>query len=63
MELVTGLNNLTIISPSKWLESVIRKSYLRDYSIKVLPNGIELKKFSPIVDDSVTKNLDKNRFH
>ncbi|MDI3479935.1 MAG: putative colanic acid biosynthesis glycosyltransferase [Rikenellaceae bacterium] len=30
-----------LISPSEWLANIIRKSYLRNYWVEVIPNGIE----------------------
>ncbi|MBF2017511.1 MAG: glycosyltransferase family 4 protein [Rivularia sp. T60_A2020_040] len=41
--------DLTIVTPSHWLAKVARKSYLlKDYPIKVIPNGIDIQKYKPI---------------
>ena len=62
-ELLTGLDNLTIIAPSKWLDSVVANSYLSEYPRRILPNGIDLNKFYPIVDAEKAKlGLDENKF-
>lgn len=42
----TGVKNLTIVTPSKWLEDIVKSSYLKDYPVKVIPNGIDLSVFN-----------------
>ncbi len=49
-EAFTGVNNLTIITPSKWLQDIVKKSYLKDYPVEVIPNGIDLDVFKPTSD-------------
>lgn len=44
----TSLNNLTVIVPSKWLEREVSQSFLKDYEIKVVNNGVDTKDFKPI---------------
>jgi glycosyltransferase involved in cell wall biosynthesis len=39
--------NLTIVTPSKWLADVVKKSFLKNYPIKVINNGIDLSLFEP----------------
>ena len=41
-----GVKNLTIVTPSSWLESLVRESFLRNYSIEVIRNGIDLNIFN-----------------
>ena len=43
----TGVKHMTIVTPSKWLAGLASKSYLREYPIKVINNGIDLKVFKP----------------
>lgn len=43
----TGLNNLTIVTPSQWLSNLISKSYLHEYPIEVIHNGIDTTIFRP----------------
>lgn len=45
-ELFTGLN-LTIVTPSEWLAGEVKKSFLKDYPVKVINNGIDLSVFKP----------------
>lgn len=41
----TGVENLTIVTPSSWLKELVSESFLKDYPVKVIPNGIDLDKF------------------
>ena len=45
-ELFDGLN-LEIITPSNWLASVVKKSFLSQYPIRVINNGIDITTFCP----------------
>lgn len=49
-ELFSGLN-LTVITPSRWLAELTKKSFLGDYPIEVIHNGIDLNLFSPRESD------------
>lgn len=49
-ELFAGLD-LTIITPSQWLKSQVEKSFLKDYEVKVINNGIDLDVFKPRESD------------
>ncbi|MCH7321024.1 glycosyltransferase [Solibacillus sp. MA9] len=46
-ELFTGVKDLTIITPSKWLANLVKQSFLNEYPIKVIHNGINLNIFKP----------------
>ena len=43
----TSVPNMTIIPVSHWLEGEVKKSYLNKYPIKVIHNGIDIKRFHP----------------
>lgn len=43
----TGVKNLRIVTPSKWLASLVKESYLKDYPVMVINNGIDLSVFKP----------------
>lgn len=49
-KLFTGLD-LTIITPSEWLKSQVKKSFLRNCEVKVINNGIDLDVFRPRESD------------
>lgn len=44
--LFTGLD-LTIITPSQWLANMVKLSFLKNYEVKVINNGIDLDVFKP----------------
>ena len=43
----TGVENMTLVAPSKWLAGLVKQSFLKDYPVKVINNGIDLNIFSP----------------
>ena len=45
----SGVDNLTIVTPSQWLANLVKDSFLQDYPIKVINNGIDLSVFKPTV--------------
>lgn len=50
-KLFNGLDNLTIVTPSSWLAKLVNKSYLGNYDIKTIHNGIDFGVFKPRVSD------------
>jgi len=61
-QLFTGLN-LTIITPSEWLAGEVKKSFMKDYPVKVINNGIDLSVFKPTESDFREKHgIDKDKF-
>ncbi len=46
-ELFTGIKNLIIVVPSNWLAGLVKKSFLREYQIELIRNGIDLNTFRP----------------
>ena len=45
------VDNLTVITPSEWLASLARESFLGKYPVKVINNGIDLDVFTPCESD------------
>lgn len=43
----TGVENLTIVTPSQWLSDLVKQSFLKEYPVKVIHNGIDLSIFKP----------------
>ena len=43
----TGVKNLTIITPSKWLAGELSHSFLKDYPVEVIYNTINIEIFKP----------------
>lgn len=46
--LFTSIENLSIVTPSKWLKQIISVSFLNKYPVYVINNGINIEKFRPI---------------
>lgn len=46
-ELFNGIENMNIITVSKWLESKVKESFLLKYNISTIYNGIDLNVFYP----------------
>ncbi len=47
----TGVSDLTIVTPSDWLGSMVSQSFLKGYDIKTVNNGIDLSLFKPCESD------------
>lgn len=41
----TNIENLTIVTPSQWLKNMVGRSFLKDYPVKVIHNGINREIF------------------
>jgi len=46
-EIFTSLENVILVTPSQWLRGLVEKSYLNNYPIRVVNNGIDLEIFRP----------------
>jgi glycosyltransferase involved in cell wall biosynthesis len=46
--LFTGLPNLTVVTVSQWLKGIVKQSYLKEYPVHCIYNGIDLKRFHPV---------------
>lgn len=46
-ELFNSLSNLTLVPVSQWLSGVLEESFLQNYPIKVINNGINTEVFKP----------------
>ena len=51
-KLYNSIDTMTIVTPSKWLSDLVRVSLFREnHPIRVINNGIDLKKFQPMESD------------
>ena len=50
-EWFTGVKNMTIVTPSQWLADLVKQSFLKEYPVKVINNGIDLNVFKPTESD------------
>lgn len=46
-EIMTGIPNMIIITPSQWLAGLVKESFLSEYPVKVIHNGIDTNVFKP----------------
>ncbi len=53
--------DLTIVTPSQWLADLVKKSFLRDYPIRVINNGIDLNVFRPAESEFRSKYSLENK--
>lgn len=58
----TGVDEMTIVTPSQWLADLVKQSYLKDYLVKVINNGIDLNIFKPTESDFRKKHHLENKF-
>ena len=49
--LFTGVPNMTLITPSKWLAGLVKRSYLGQYPVEVVPNTVDTAIFHPTAGD------------
>ncbi len=54
-ELFSGLD-LTVITPSQWLCDIVKQSFMGEYPVKVINNGIDLSIFKP-TESKILENL------
>lgn len=56
-ELFTGIENMTLVTPSEWLRERVSQSFMKEYHTVVVPTGINLEEFSPVAEDVSNSNL------
>lgn len=58
----TGVKNMTIVTPSEWLAGLVKQSFLKDYPVKLINNGIDPNVFKPTESDFREKYNIKNKY-
>ena len=56
-ECFQGVENLTIVTPSTWLAELVKQSFLKEYPVKVINNGVDLDIFKPSKNNSVRQKF------
>lgn len=54
--------DLTIITPSQWLADIVKQSFLKDFPVKVINNGIDLSIFKPTESDFRKKHECEDKY-
>lgn len=52
-ELFTNIKNLKLITPSEFLKKEVKESFLKNYDVTVINNGIDLNVFKPTINKEV----------
>lgn len=47
----TGVKNMTLITPSKWLADLVKQSFLKEYPVEIVYNTIDKSIFKPTPSD------------
>ena len=47
----TNVKNMVLVTPSKWLSNMVGDSFLKEYPVNVINNGIDLNVFKPTDSD------------
>lgn len=58
----SGVDNLSIVTPSNWLKMLAEQSFLGEYPIDIINNGIDLGIFKPIANNYKEKLGIQNKF-
>lgn len=61
-EIFNGVKDLTIVTPSKWLARLVKESFLSEYNVEVINNGIDLEIFKPTESNFREKHNLKDKF-
>lgn len=46
-QMFTGISNMTLVTPSQWLSDLVYESFMMEYDVKVIHNGIDTGVFRP----------------
>ena len=65
-KLFSRLNNCTLVTPSKWLKDLVKQSFMKEYPIHVINNGIDLNIFKQYPKEELGEiynkyNIPKNK--
>lgn len=52
-KMFTNINNLSLVVPSNWLKELVSKSFLKEYKVSVISNGIDLSVFKPTINKEI----------
>jgi glycosyltransferase involved in cell wall biosynthesis len=59
-ELFTNVD-MQLVTPSKWLANLVKQSFLKEYPVNVINNGVDLNVFKPTKSDFRKKNNIENK--
>lgn len=47
-QLFTSISNMTLVTPSQWLSDFLHDSFMKEYNVRVIHNGIDTEVFRPM---------------
>lgn len=53
--LFTGLAKMVLVAPCRWMENHLKNSFLNEYEIRIIYNGVDISIFKPENDSRVKK--------
>jgi putative colanic acid biosynthesis glycosyltransferase len=59
-EMFTSINNICFVVVSNWLGKVVKQSFLKNKSIKVITNGIDIDQFKPVEESFLANKFKLN---
>lgn len=54
-KLFTGVSNMMLVTPSQWLADLISESYMKEYTTRVIYNGVDTETFKPVDSNAKEK--------
>ena len=60
-EAFTGVKDMVLVTPSEWLKNLVKQSYLKEYEVKVINNGINLDNFAHIDEHTFDNVVDRSK--
>lgn len=52
-----GVENMILVTPSKWLADLTRFSFLSGYPVKIINNGVDTNLFKPVPNDNFKERI------
>lgn len=60
-DLFIGLEKMIVVTPSEWLAGIVKQSYLKNYPVKTIANGIDLDVFFPRLTGQLHKKYGEKK--
>ncbi len=58
-QLFTQVENLTFVAPCNWMADIARNSFMKDYPVKVIHNGVDLSVFRGEKEEGINQILER----
>lgn len=54
-QLFSATQKTVLVTPSHWLAHLVKQSFLQHHEVRVIPNGVDLTRFTPLADREAFK--------